>query len=82
MSAQAGMSSYRSPRENGSGKITVLTNEVPQLWGSHLHGFNYQSETGGNPDSAGHQQAHAGEEVMLKACVIRNMAQVGHVFRR
>lgn len=32
--------------ENGSAKTSLFTNEVPVHWASHLHSFNYHSETG------------------------------------
>lgn len=33
--------------ENGSGKISLFTNEVPVRRASHLHSFNYYGEMGG-----------------------------------
>lgn len=32
--------------KNGSGEISLFTNEVPAHWTSHLHAFNYGGEAG------------------------------------
>lgn len=45
--------------QNGSGKISHFTNEVPLHRASHLHSFNYCGETGKEIPTVLVQPAHA-----------------------
>lgn len=56
--------------ESGSGKISLFTNEVPVRRASHLHSFNYHSETGREIPTAPVQPADAQAKQMRQCNVV------------